>query len=140
MLSMLERIKGQLMTRHYTKLQEAEKMTGNICPKIKKQVEKLIEWASTCYVHGAGDGAFQVGDRGIDYIVDWHNSECSCKRWEKSGVPCVHAIACARHERVDPLQLVNACYFVEMFKKAYNNIIYPCKDRTEWEKMNAPPT
>ena len=31
-------------------------MTGHVCPKIKKKVEKMIEWASTCYVNGAGDG------------------------------------------------------------------------------------
>lgn len=30
------------------------------------------------------------------------------------------------------------CYSVSMFKKAYRNIIYPCKDITEWEKMNGP--
>ena len=54
-LSMLERIKGQLMQRHYTKQIEAEKMEGNICPKIKKKVDKLTDWANTCYVEGAGD-------------------------------------------------------------------------------------
>ncbi|KAM3317464.1 hypothetical protein ACQJBY_035254 [Aegilops geniculata] len=26
-----------------------------------------------------------------------------------------------------------------MFKKAYKNIIYPCRDKTEWERMNGPP-
>ena len=108
-------------------------------PKIKKKVDKLTEWANTCYVEGAGDGVFQVGDRGTDYIVDWHSNECSCKRWQKGGTPCVHAIACARHERVVPLLLVNQCYSVGMFKKAYNNIIYPCKDKTEWKRMNGPP-
>ena len=114
-------------------------MKGNICPKIKKKVEKLTEWANLCYVDGAGDGVFQVGDRGVNYLVDWHTNECSCKRWQKSGTPCVHAIACARHERVDPLSLVNQCYSVNMFKMAYKNIIYPCRDMTEWEKMNGPP-
>ena len=57
-LSMLERIKGQLMQRHYSKQLESEKMKGNICPKIKKKVEKLTEWANLCYVEGAGDGVF----------------------------------------------------------------------------------
>ena len=41
--------------------------------------------------------------------------------------------------RVDPLTLVDPCYSVAMFKKAYNNIVYPCKDRLEWQKMNGPP-
>lgn len=29
-------------------------------------------------------------------------------------------------------------YSIEMHKKAYANIVHPCKDRTEWEKMNGP--
>ena len=113
-------------------------MQGVMCPKIKKLVDKLAELANTCYVYESGDGVFQVVDRGTDYIVDWHSKSCSCMRWQKSGVTCIHVIACCRNERVDPLTLVDQCYSVSMFKKAYSNIIYPCKDITEWEKMNGP--
>lgn len=113
-------------------------MQGVTCPKIKKMVEKLKDLANTCYVYESGDGVFQVGDRGTDYIVDIHTKSCSCMRWQKNGVTCIHVIACCRNERVDPIALVDNCYSVAMFKKAYSNIIYPCKDITEWEKMNGP--
>ena len=70
-LSMLEQIKGQLMTRHYTKQKEVgEEWLGHTCPKIRKKLNKNIEWASTCYAMPSGDGIFQVQDRDYQFIVD----------------------------------------------------------------------
>ena len=77
-------------------------------------VEKLKDLANTCYVYESGDGVFQVGDRGTDYIVDIHTKSCSCMRWQKNGVTCIHVIACCRNERVDPITLVDNCYSVAM--------------------------
>ena len=127
------------MSRHYNKQVESDKWPGNVCPKIRKQVEKACEFANTCYLDCSGDGLFLVGDRGTDYIVDLHKRTCTCRRIQKSGVPCSHVVACCRHERIDPLELVDPCYSKQMFKKAYESIIYPCKDRREWEDMCGPP-
>jgi hypothetical protein len=63
---------------------------------------------------------------------------CSCNRWQKSGMPCPHVLSCARLENMDPLSLVDKCYSIEMHKKAYAHVVYPCKDRSEWERMNGP--
>ena len=76
------------MTRHYSKQIEGEKMQGVICPKIKKKIEEAKELANTAYVHGSGDKLFQVGDRGVEYIVDLKTKTCTCCRWQKSGIPC----------------------------------------------------
>ena len=141
-LSMLDRIKGQMMSRNYTKQMEAEKWHGPVCPKIRKKVEKHIELSNNCFVYGAGDGVFGVGEMfsstPTDYVVDLKNKTCNCKRWEKTGIPCPHAISCMRSCRIDPLTQVDSCYSVEMHKKAYGNIIFPCKDKTEWQKMHGP--
>ena len=74
-LTMVDRIYRQLMSRHYNKQVESDKWPGNVCPKIRKQVEKACEFANTCYLDCSGDGLFLVGDTGTDYIVDLHKSE-----------------------------------------------------------------
>ena len=79
-----------------------------------------------------------MGDRGVEYIVDLKTKTCTCCRWQKSGIPCLHVLAVCRQERIDAHTLVDPCYSVAMFKKAYSNIVYPCKDKTEWQKMNGP--
>jgi len=41
-LSMLERIKNQIMTRHYNKQLEAENFVGTVCPKIRKKLPRML--------------------------------------------------------------------------------------------------
>ena len=58
-LSMIEQIKNQLMARHYSKEKEHGDMwQGPICPKIRKKVNKISEWANTCYAIPSGKGIF----------------------------------------------------------------------------------
>jgi hypothetical protein len=132
---MFERIKAQVMTRNYNKQNEEIKWTGPVCPKIKKKVEKNVELANHSYIDGAGDGLFAVSEMvsstPIDYIVDLKAKTCTCNRWQKSGIPCPHVLSCIRKERIDPLSLVDHCYSVEMHNRAYENIVYPCKDKSE---------
>jgi hypothetical protein len=101
-LRMLQRIKSQLMTRHYNKQQEVEeKWKGmQICPKIRNKVAKNAEYANTCYVLPAGKGIFQVHDRDYQYNVDISTRHCDCRRWDLIGITCSHAISCLRHERI----------------------------------------
>jgi hypothetical protein len=105
-------------------------------------VDRNVNFASNCFVDGAGDGLFSVaemyGATPTTYIVDLKTKTCSCQRWQKSGIPCPHVISAIRDERIDPLSLVDKCYSVEMHKRAYANIVYPCKDKTEWQNMTGP--
>jgi len=80
-LSMLERIKCQLMTRHYNKQQEiGEDIQGAFCPKIRKKVAKNAEFANICFASPSGQGVFQVQIKDYQHIVDI-NATCDCRRW-----------------------------------------------------------
>jgi len=138
-LSMLERIKCQLMTRHYNKQQEIGKeIQGAFCSKIRKKVAKNAEFANMCFASPSGQGVFQVQIKNYQHIVDINARTCDCRRWQISGVPCCHAISCLRSERIPPESVLANCYSVEAFENAYGFNIWPCKDKTEWEKVNGP--
>ncbi|CAO2173664.1 unnamed protein product [Urochloa humidicola] len=138
-LSILEKIKCQLMTRIVNKQNELrEKFQGSICPKIRNKILKRSEWANLCYAMPAGQGVFQVNERDNQYIVELATRHCDCKRWDLTGIPCNHAIAALRHERIPTESVVPACYSTESFSKAYEFNIWPCKDKTEWEHVNGP--
>jgi hypothetical protein len=80
-LSMFERIKGQLMTRFYNKQQEmGEQFVGRICPKIRKNIAKNSEFANISYALPFGNGIFQVQEREFQYIVDIFGKTCECRR------------------------------------------------------------
>jgi hypothetical protein len=59
---------------------------------------------------------------------------CFCNRWKESGIPCPHIVVVARNDDIDPLTLVDKFYLIDMHKRAYGNIVYPCKDKSDWEK------
>ncbi|CAO2149444.1 unnamed protein product [Urochloa humidicola] len=139
LLSMLEQIKSQLMTRHYSKEKEVgDQWDGPICPKIRKKLQKNIEFANTYYALPAGKGIFEVQGRNNKYIVDINIKNCDCRRWNLTGIPCSHAISCLRHERIPPESMVSNCYSTSNFLLAYGNSIWPCKDKSTREKVDAP--
>ena len=49
-LSLFEKIRGQLMTRYYNKQKELEQMQGSVCPKIRKKCWKILNM-QTCALH-----------------------------------------------------------------------------------------
>jgi hypothetical protein len=80
-LSILERIKQQLMTRYYNKQKEMlGDFVGTICPKIRKKVARNVEFSNVCYALPAGVGVFQVQEREHQYIVDIVAKQCECMR------------------------------------------------------------
>ncbi|KAM0881790.1 hypothetical protein ACQ4PT_032739 [Festuca glaucescens] len=74
-----------------------------------------------------------------DYCVDFKTKTCDCKRWQLTGIPCHHAIACCRKDRINPENLVHSCYTIDTFNKAYGFNLAPLRGRVFWEKMNAEP-
>uniref|UniRef100_A0A8R7QX94 SWIM-type domain-containing protein n=1 Tax=Triticum urartu TaxID=4572 RepID=A0A8R7QX94_TRIUA len=140
-LSMLRKIKAQLMTIWYTNRKQCEDDWSQLplCPKIKKKLDKNIEWAKSCHECPTGKGVFKVMSRENEYVVDILKNKCSCRRWQLTGIPCSHSIACLRFERIKPEDKVAACYSIEAYRLAYGHVIMPCRDPAEWQKTNGPP-
>ncbi|KAM0833358.1 hypothetical protein ACQ4PT_064317 [Festuca glaucescens] len=66
------------------------------------------------------------------------NNHCEVfnRRWQFSGIPCGHALACCRDDRLDPEDLVHSCYIVETYLKAYGSYVVPLRSKEHWEKMS----
>ncbi|CAN6239724.1 unnamed protein product [Urochloa humidicola] len=125
--------------RYYNKQKElSEQMQGSFCPKIRKKVLKNAEYANMCYASPAGQGIFQVQVKEFQYIVDIQAKHCDCRRWDLTGIPCSHAISCLRHERIPPESVLPMCYSTDAFSRAYGGNIWPCSDKSLWEKVNGP--
>jgi hypothetical protein len=136
-LAMIMRIKSQITTRIYNKQLEAQTMSGTICPKIRKKLQKNVEWSNMCEAKPSGNGVFEIMERSTPYIVDLQKRTCSCRRWDMSGIPCWHAVSALRHDKISPESYVSACYSIQRYCKAYEHIIWPCRDVKDWEKVDA---
>jgi hypothetical protein len=136
---MLELLFHKSMQRILSKQKEAEKWSGRICPKIKKKLDKFIEWSKPCMVSPGGNHLFSVSSHELErtYSVDLKARTCDCRRWQLSGIPCHHAIACCREDNINPESLVHSCYTIDTYMRAYGYNLAPFRGRIFWEKMNA---
>ena len=70
--------------------------------------------------------------------MDLMAKTCDRRRWQLAGIPCCHAISYIRHERITPESILPNCYSLQAYNSAYAYSTWPCKDKSEWEKMDAP--
>ena len=118
------------MQKLVSKQREAiEKWAGQrICPKIKKKLDKNTEFTANCHVLEASQQLFRVQSGNSSYTVDLCLHTCDCRRWQLSGVPCGHSIACCREERIDPETMVHDGYTMENYLEAYGYTLVPLRD------------
>ncbi|XP_071729079.1 uncharacterized protein [Rutidosis leptorrhynchoides] len=68
------------------------------------------------------------------------NKACACRRWEPTGIPCKHAVACLHDmgindERVGPPEhWVDPVHRMSTWKKTYEFTIDPVNGRDMWPK------
>jgi hypothetical protein len=107
--------------------------------KIRKNLNKNIDYANNYEAFPAAEHLFKVNGLHGEYEVNIQKMECSCRSWQLTRIPCRHACACLRHDRIKPEAVVHKCYSIEAFKAAYGQVIMPCSDSRVWKKMNGPP-
>ncbi|KAG8502941.1 hypothetical protein CXB51_000733 [Gossypium anomalum] len=93
-LTMMETIRTKIMLLIVKKKEEAEKWKGMLCPKIKKKVDLNIKDSLRCVPSHAGGDKYQVEcGPGSQHVVDLVENSCSCRNWDLTGIPCMHALA-----------------------------------------------
>ncbi|KAK1606123.1 hypothetical protein QYE76_029796 [Lolium multiflorum] len=105
---------------------------------LKSTTRKNIDFAVNYGASPTTEQLFKVEGFPGEYEVNIQKLECTCRAWQLSGIPCRHACAVFRHERIKPESIVHKCYSIDAFKAAYGQVIMLCSDPKVWPKMNGP--
>ncbi|GKD80266.1 multidrug resistance-associated protein 5 [Tanacetum coccineum] len=89
---MLEAIRVIVLERMNKIREISRKWNLGECPNIKKRLERLKEQQRFWHVIPASGNLFEVRSGSEEFTVDKGKRACSCKMWQLSGIPCVHAI------------------------------------------------
>lgn len=135
-ITMLEMIRKKLMKRYQLKRQGIRTYVGNWCPKILEKLEECGKDAAHCIATYAGEGLFEVECKGKQYVVDLSHGSCGCRQWDLSGIPCPHAISAILYDSSKPEDYLNPYFSVDMYKKAYDPMIYPMPSEEQWVRTN----
>ncbi|CAL1391322.1 unnamed protein product [Linum trigynum] len=139
LIDMLEGIRVYLMDRFVLKYKMLYDNPDQLCPRIRKRIEKEKALARLYTSRQTLDDKCEVkmGSRG--YIVDLNNRSCSCGYWAVSGLPCCHAISAISHLRKDVDSYVSQWYWTHVVVDAYK-VGIPCFDgRQAWPEASGYP-
>ncbi|KAM3218093.1 hypothetical protein P3L10_022622 [Capsicum annuum] len=138
--TMIESIRIYLMSRLQKNRAKMMKYYRRIYSRIIVKLEKNKAKDVKCIVTKSNQFHYQIDDVYIRlFSVDLKKKNCSCRRWELTGIPCNHAIAAIWAKKDEPEMYVHECYTVKQYLKSYNPSILPIVSIDQWPKMGIEP-
>ena len=102
--------------------------------KVQDRMLKSTSWVVNGIEHGE---VYQVYDHVRTHIVRITEWNCTCRKWQLSGLPCGHAIAVGRVLGLsDSSQLARHWFKKTTLKATYEPLIFPTGDVKRWETPN----
>lgn len=82
-----------------------------------------------------GENQFEVEtSHGPRYKVHLGEGTCGCRRWELSGLPCAHVIACINYLGLNVEEYVHQCYKKDTFLISYSHFMGAMEGEDMWPK------
>lgn len=108
---MLEAIRRQLINRFLKKREGNLHATWDICPHIRKKLEKVKDGSRPCICEWSDVGSFEVDNlnEGCN-VVNIINRTCTYGRRQLNGIPCSHACPTLCFDQRTPKEYVDVCY------------------------------
>ncbi|CAI0457487.1 unnamed protein product, partial [Linum tenue] len=97
-----------------------------------KNLQKLGEEALKWSAESNGNGEFEVRWQNQQVVVNLKKKNCTCRRWDLTGIPCEHAIQAIRKAKLKVYDFVAGCYFKDSCIRIYENSISPTAGREYW--------
>jgi hypothetical protein len=135
-ISMLEMIRTKLMKRYQAKRDGIRTITSRLCPRIVAKLDEIGVVAGHCYNTYAGGNLYEVRPNNKQYVVNLLKRTCGCRLWDMTGIPCAYAVFAIWYFNANPEDYVDEWYTVKMYKKAYDEIVYPMPGEDQWVKTS----
>ncbi|GMI95444.1 hypothetical protein HRI_003213700 [Hibiscus trionum] len=131
-ITLLELVRTKLMQRLAKRKELAEKWNGLLCPKIQKKLDHKTSLAHSCWPIYDGGHMYQVScGPSNQHAVNIQAWTCSCRKWELTGIPCVHAISVILSLPDRPEKYVDPCYHVSTQRGIYSHLISPVRGENQ---------
>ena len=126
-VSMLEKIREQLMEWFDTRRKIDINVNGLLVEKVARIIQTLINTRACKYRYIASmETSYEVKSKETltEYLVNLELHTCSCKLWQSNEYPCGHALAIIIGRREDPQLYVKQFYMLEAYRGTYSAPIF----------------
>ncbi|CAI9289777.1 unnamed protein product [Lactuca saligna] len=113
-----------------------KKWESVVCPVAIKKMNRLGEDLRNLNVNPSGPSIFEARNGLEGYVINLQSKVCSCRLWDISGIPCVHAQCAILFTGQDHVQFISEWFNVDRFKAIYANNILPVNGRNLWPRTS----
>ncbi|GKB71862.1 pentatricopeptide repeat-containing protein [Tanacetum coccineum] len=144
LLTMLEAIRVIVIERMNTMRKISATWTDDICPSILKRIDLMKNHTRFWHVIHTGGESFEVRSGSDALKVDLSTRTCSCRMWQLSGLPCVHAISAIFKINKMPEEYVPNWFRKHFYYATYHNYLSPVggidfwPDQSQFSKVLPP--
>ncbi|WVZ86877.1 hypothetical protein U9M48_033595 [Paspalum notatum var. saurae] len=140
-IQLMDRIRQMIMEKLDIRRHLASKLNDKILPHIVKDLNARSRDLKYVIHKGINNTAEIEGTTAQlkvwRHIVDLDKKECSCMKWQITGLPCTHALCLINSMRDRHVEdYVDDYYSVETFKMAYAGAVMPMTDRSQWPAVD----
>ena len=127
-LAMFEQIRHQLMKWFMDRRNIDVNINGILVTRVANTIKSLISnYARTYRILAANDDVYEIfsPQAGKNYVVNIPAKTCTCYRWQKSGIPCAHALSISLSRKEQPETYTQHFYHLDAYRATYANAIFP---------------
>ncbi|CAL5214447.1 unnamed protein product [Lathyrus oleraceus] len=71
---------------------------------------------------------------GDKFNVNFQDQSCTCRKWQLTALPCVHAISSMKRRNFKVESYIPDMYKKVKYHEVYNHVIYPINGFNLWER------
>ncbi|KAK1316217.1 hypothetical protein QJS10_CPA05g01999 [Acorus calamus] len=138
-VDMVETIRHKIMERMNHRHGLGRKWKGKLVPKAFKYVQNIVKDIGEYIVRRSSDVMAEVVGPEFTTVVRLDDKTCTCRAWQVTGLPCVHAAALITRIRgLDICDFVDEVYTVQRFRETYVVPIAPMPSKEFWDRVHLP--
>ncbi|XP_010497305.1 PREDICTED: uncharacterized protein LOC104774383, partial [Camelina sativa] len=136
LLDMLEDIRRQCMVCNEKRYFIAGRFKTRFTKRAHAEIEKMIAGSQFCERWMARHNKHEIRCGDVKVCVDMNDQTCGCRKWQMTGIPCVHAasVIIGKKEKVE--DYVFEWYTTRMWQLTYADGIAPVQGKLLWPRVN----
>jgi hypothetical protein len=124
---MIDSLRTKIMEIIETRREACKAWSGPLTPSMEYKAQEEMLKAGKMTVLCSSETVFEVRGNAI-FVVNLANWECTCRRWQLSGLPCLHAVAVFNRIGRSFYDYCSKFFRIESYHMTYSGTIFPIPD------------
>ncbi|GJN20270.1 hypothetical protein PR202_gb07625 [Eleusine coracana subsp. coracana] len=124
---MIDTLRMKIMEVIESRCEACKSWSGPLTPSMEFKAQEEVLKAGKMTVLCSSETVFEVRGNAI-FVVNLANWECTCRRWQLSGLPCMHAVAVFNRIGRSFYDYCSKFFRIESYQLTYSGTIFPIPD------------